>query len=159
MVRDLGESSSVRRLKDACREALVNNHAFAEFPVRPPDMLNAWPIPVIYTTNTRWTWGTASRGASHGDAAARQGEVTVIVEIHVPSALPTLGEALARLEPFEDTVPSAFFVGWASGFLKDYALRFKELRGRIDDLGYGDDDTFGWRWEADFELEEDVPYG
>lgn len=150
--------NEAKALRTAVVNALKGANIFENFPERPPDQINEFPFPVIYNNNVSWKWGTAHRGGTRGAVAGKMGQVTVFVEIHIPVALPTIDEGFLILEQYEDLVPDTLMSIWRDqdSELHQVALSLKEIRGKVQDLGYGDEDTFGWRWELDFELEGDV---
>ncbi len=127
-----------------------------------PDSINQLPAIVVYPGGMRW------RLASHSGERGwpmRRGLYTVRVELHV--ARKDLERDVELAMTFSDTIPDALFAGFHRDRFGGKAVTLGDparagdsvsdvFRGEFLGIGWGGDQTLGWRIEFDVTTDREI---
>ena len=127
----------------------------ATIPSQPPDQFSGdWPMLIVYPQPG--VWQPHNHNGRNGGPVIR-GDHEIVIEWHVPFAVPSLADNFALATPIPDAIIAALYGGFAGGGLSNTVAGLPTVRceafGAID---WGTEKTFGVRMIADVQLFTDL---
>lgn len=118
----------------------------------PKDAQNEYPFIVVYPGSGTWNWGTADGGRGRPGIYGPQ---VINLDIHVMRN--NLEDNIEELKPFTDEVTLRLFAAFHEDRFNHTVHRLVAVRWNLTSLGWGSDETIGYRCMVDTVLQQEVP--
>lgn len=138
----------------ALQHTLLPTPGLAHPPTTPVDSINEYPAMNIYPATGSYAFGSANGGRG---VPMITGTHNVQVDIHVSTV--DTDETFYKALGFDLIVPQLLFAAWADreSQFRQAVLRFQNLRYEFRKLGFGSDNTFGWRFILELVTSHGIP--
>lgn len=118
----------------------------------PKDAQNEYPFIVVYPGSGTWNWGTADGGRGR---PGMYGPQQFNADCHIMRA--NLEDAVIALTPMADEIATRLFAAFHEHRFNDTVHRLVAVRWNLSNLGWGSDETIGYRIMIDMILQQEVP--